>query len=338
MPMRRFFQISHHRDRRCGVALVAFSSRCQFTSSLATTFVAMAKKKNGIMMILSPAKTLDLSPLDPVLLGDLAPTEPDCNPAGSRQVAHAMKSRSEGELQSLLGLSKNLAKTAAGYWNDFSVDNPGSMCRMDDDDCRVKPCIFAFSGAAYQGLRIKECDAKALAYMQDFLRIIDPTYGLLRPLDVIQPYRLEMAARGVLDDKNAKLSAFWSDSVTKRLSEELKCFADPILVNVASDEYIAAVDIPCLPENVRYIKVVFWENGKVVSVHAKRARGLMVRYMAQGRACSVNDVKNFAEEGYTFQGSKSNETMFVFDRPKQQPAKRTTSASQNKGTKKTKIE
>ena len=297
-------------------ALLAVCGTLRFASSLATrSSMARHKKfKNGIMMILSPAKTLDLSPMSKILSGQLEPTEPDCDRDCTGQVVKAMKKRNGGDLKKLLKLSAKLAETAAGYWADFALDRNG--------DATLKPCIYAFSGAAYQGLQIHKCEEKSVAYMQDFLRIVDPVYGLLRPLDRIQPYRLEMATRGVLDDKKIKLADFWSDSVTKRLSKELENCSDPVLLNLASDEYSAAVDSSCLPENARFIKVVFWENGRVVSVHAKRARGLMVRYIAESQACSVDKVKEFSEEGYSFQDAKSDETTFVFDRPKQQPAKR----------------
>jgi cytoplasmic iron level regulating protein YaaA (DUF328/UPF0246 family) len=133
--------------------------------------------------------------------------------------------------------------------------------------------------------------------MQKCLRIVDPVYGLLRPLDRIQPYRLEMATRGVFkDDKTIQLAYFWTISVTDSLSEELEAFSDPLLLNLASDKYSAALDESRLPNSARYIKVIFGENGRVVSVHTKRARGLMVRYIAESQGTSIDDIKEFAEE------------------------------------------
>jgi cytoplasmic iron level regulating protein YaaA (DUF328/UPF0246 family) len=277
----------------------------------------------GIAMILSPAKTLDLSPRAPP--GGLAATTPDCRPEKTAEIAAAMKNRGEGELAGLLSLSANLAKTAADYWDAF-----------DQTVSNEKSCIYAFSGAAYQGLQAKECSKEAIQYMQENLRIIDPVYGLLRPLDQIQPYRLEMATKGVLKDKKIKLHEYWSEPVTKALSDELrnKRGGEPVLLNLASDEYAATVDEKQLPENARFIKVVFREEGRVVSVHAKRARGLMVRYVAENQLLSLDDVKDFDVEGYSFQRDQSDDATFVFDREKQPKAKRPASKSKATGTRK----
>ena len=304
---------------------IALSALTQQRSRL-IQYAAMsteAGKNAGIMMILSPAKSLDLSPWKDA---SLQPSQADCDPSKTQEVAQLMKKRKEGELGKLLGISANLAKTAKDYWNDFdpAADTPSS-----------KPCIYAFSGAAYQGLQIHECDEAAVSYMQKCLRIVDPLYGALRPLDQIQPYRLEMATRGVLTDKKIKLADYWSPSVTQHIARDLETFEDPILLNLASDEYSAAVDESALPENARYIKVVFKENGRVIAVHAKRARGMMVRYVAERQATSLDQVKEFAEEGYSFQEDASDETTLVFDREKQAAAaKRKTGGGAAKSTKK----
>jgi cytoplasmic iron level regulating protein YaaA (DUF328/UPF0246 family) len=186
----------------------------------------------------------------------------------------------------------------------------------------IKPCIYAFSGAAYQGLQASSMSESAMLYLQDNLRIIDPLYGVLRPLDAIQPYRLEMATRHVFPDNTTlKLSSWWQPSVTARLSRDLRDRKDMILLNLASDEYSAAVDVENLPESTRFVKVVFWEEGRVIAVHAKRARGLMVRYLAEHEVESVEDIKAFDVEGYSFVEESSDKTMLVFDRKKGAKAK-----------------
>jgi cytoplasmic iron level regulating protein YaaA (DUF328/UPF0246 family) len=185
----------------------------------------------------------------------------------------------------------------------------------------IKPCIYAFSGAAYQGLQVSSISESAVLYLQDNLRIIDPLYGVLRPLDTIQPYRLEMATRNVFPDKTLKLSSWWQPSVTACLSRDLRDRNDMIVLNLASDEYSAAVDVENLPESSQFVKVVFWEEGRVIAVHAKRARGLMVRYLAEHGVESVDDFKSFDVEGYTFVEEASDETMLVFDRKKGAKAK-----------------
>lgn len=136
--------------------------------------------------------------------------------------------------------------------------------------------------------------------MQENLRIIDPLYGVLRPLDLMQPYRLEMATKSLFsgDDKKLKLADFWRPSVCNTLANDLKGRDDKILLNLASDEYSAAVDDALLPEDTRYIKIVFREEGRTIAVHAKRARGLMVRYLAENEVKGLDGVKQFDSEGY----------------------------------------
>lgn len=203
--------------------------------------------------------------------------------------------------------------------------------RTADD---VKPCIYAFSGTAYNGLKASTLEQDSMDYLQHNLRIIDPLYGVLRPLDTLQPYRLEMATRNVFsDDKTTKLASFWKPSVTKRLSQDLESRdgSEMIMLNLASDEYSAAVDEKALPGGTQYIRIVFWEQGRVVAVHAKRARGLMARYLAETQATNLDHVKAFNVEGYAFVEKESDDTTLVFDRKKQAGKKR---AVPTKGSKK----
>lgn len=255
-------------------------------------------------MLLSPAKTLDLSRC----AVDLPMTWPSCDADKTKRLAEAMKSRKEGELMKLLGISANVAKTAKQYWEDFVLDPKSSKDH--------KACIFAFSGAAYQGLDISQRSVESIEYMQNNLRIIDPLYGVLRPLDQIQPYRLEMATKGVLHDKSIKLSEYWKQSVTESICRDLESRCDRILANLASEEYSAALDSESLPENTAYIKIIFHEEGKVISVHAKRARGLMVQYISDNKLSSIDELKNFDLEGYQYIESKSTPNTLVFDRKK----------------------
>ena len=180
-----------------------------------------------------------------------------------------------------------------------------------------KPCIFSFAGAAYQGLQVATCSDEALMYMQNNLRIVDPLYGVLRPLDLIQPYRLEMATKKAFPDaETVKLSDFWKSSVCAFLSRDLSRREDKILLNLASDEYSAAVDGASLPSGTRFIKIVFWDDGRTIAFHAKRARGLMVRYLAMNSVDTIEGIQNFTDEGYFFVASKSDDATFVFDRRK----------------------
>jgi hypothetical protein len=281
------------------------------------------------MMILSPAKTLNLSPLEH---SPATTTIPHCNVEKTKEIMQAIKQRTQAELGRLLGISANLAQTAHEYWSNMETDI------SNRDSSVVKPCIYAFAGTAYDGLQVSSLDEDSLQYLQSNLRIIDPLYGILRPLDIMQPYRLEMATRNVFpNDKSMKLATYWQQNVTERLSDDLTNRINLILLNLASDEYSAAVDSKSLPTDTQYIQIVFRQEGRVIAVHAKRARGLMARYLARKKAESLEDVKSFNMEGYSFVKDVSNETMLVFDRKKQQAPKKRAAAATSKAptTKKT---
>jgi len=279
------------------------------------------------MMILSPAKTLNLSPLEH---SPATTTIPHCNVEKTKEIMQAIKKRTQAELGKLLGISANLAQTAHEYWSNMETDI------SNRDSSVVKPCIYAFAGTAYDGVQVSSLDEDSLQYLQSNLRIIDPLYGVLRPLDIIQPYRLEMATRNVFpNDKSMKLATYWQQNVTERLSDDLTNRINLILLNLASDEYSAAVDSKILPTDTQYIRIVFQQEGRVIAVRAKRARGLMARYLAQIKAESLEDVKSFNMEGYSFVKYESNETMLVFDRKKQQAPKKRAATSKAPTTKKT---
>eukprot|EP00977_Amphora_coffeiformis_P010500 scaffold2470_cov158-Amphora_coffeaeformis.AAC.13 len=264
-------------------------------------------------MILSPAKSLDLSPYK----GSLETTLPECDMVKTLQVAKAMKKHNG--LAKLLSASPNIAKIASEYWRNFRQDG------HDVEDS--KPCVYAFSGAAYQGLQINACSDDTVLYLQNNLRIIDPLYGALRPLDKIQAYRLEMATKGVFPNKDLKLNIFWKESVTASLAKDLKDRPNKIVLNVASDEYSSAVDDSGLPSGTVYVKVVFLDGGRVVSVHAKRARGLMAKFVAEHQCQTLEDVKKFDSEGYSFVESKSDDTCLTFERTKEAAQKRKSSVA-----------
>lgn len=280
------------------------------SSSKRSATSVVAGVEDGIMMILSPAKSLDLSPYE----GRLETTLPDCDPAKTIEIARAMKARNETALGKLLSISSKLASTANGYWESYQEGDGGE---------ERKPCIYAFTGMAYQGLQVQTCSDDAVLYLQSNLRIIDPLYGALRPLDKIQAYRLEMRTKGVLlADQKTKLADFWSDACTTRIMEDLQPRQSKILLNLASDEYSAALDTSALSEDVRYVKIIFHDGGRVVTVHAKRARGMMTRFVADSRCQSLEDVKAFDVDGYSFAAALSDESTLVFQRPKVEPGKR----------------
>lgn len=312
------------------------------TTDLLKKSAVRQSSNGGMRMILSPAKTLDLAPYDAEEQDDgvPTPTRPSCDVARTRRIATAMQQRTTPALAKLLKLSPTLADTAGEYWSKFSLD-PTTSATPE------KPAVFAFSGAAYQGLRAHDLlsqgshGAAALSYLQANLRILDPLYGVLRPLDAIQPYRLEMACRGVLpEEERGTLSASWKASVTRFLNknDDNDDDAPRTLLNLASDEYAAAVDGDALAASL--VKVVFQQEGKVIAVHAKKARGMMVRFLAEGHVTTLAGVREFREEGYAFVAARSSQHTLVFDRKKQQavaaPGKKKREPTKNKaaGTKK----
>ncbi|KAL7447783.1 hypothetical protein ACHAWC_000106, partial [Mediolabrus comicus] len=161
--------------------------------------------------------------------------------------------------------------------------------------------------------------------MSNNLYILDPVYGVLRSLDPMQPYRLEMGVKGIVanDDCNKQgkketLASYWKDSVTSYLGKELNnnnksSSAPSILANLASDEYSSSIDISSLPPNTIYLNIIFRHQGRVLSVHAKKARGLMARYLSQTNAQTLEDVANFNLENYNCIPNEKDEKWTVID-------------------------
>jgi len=273
-----------------------------------TTTLTMTNHKNGVIMVLSPAKTMDLRPLDQreddytqdgvdaTTIANISKQYADtcCDMNKTKSISKEMKKKSGSQLKTLLGISDSLSKVSLGYWKDFNTDR-------DDND--IKPAAFTFSGPAYKGLDPSTCSKTTLSHMASHLFILDPVYGILPSLRTMQPYRLEMGIKLFGKDK---LSTYWKDSVTTFLGKELKKNVPkskkedgPILVNLASDEYSSSIDPASLPKGSIFLNCVFKHKGRVLSVHAKRARGLMARYLSENEAKNLDDVSKFNLEGYS---------------------------------------
>ena len=277
-----------------------------------STTTRLQSTMSGITIILSPAKTLDLT-MD---YSDET-TRPSCNPAKTREIAQIIKNLSKSEMKKVFGVSDAVAEKTKAYWDDFVLDDASSS--------NGRPCIYTYTGMAYQGLDVETCTKEMIDYMQKSLRILDGVYGALRPLDEIQAYRMEMLTK--VPGIGEKLSTYWKTDVTEQLVREMKEQGHQLLVNAASDEYSATVDWKGLPDGIIPIKVKFTEDGRVVTVHAKKARGLIVRFLAAANASTVDDIRKFNLEGYVLDESASDETLLVFNR-KKQTAKRGSTASQ----------
>ena len=254
-----------------------------------------------MLMVLSPAKTLDYeSPL-----ATESHTLPDFIPR-SAELISVLKAMSPAQISSLMQISDPLAhlnaERYASWSKKFSVKN-------------ARQAVLAFNGDVYEGLNASSLNEKQLSWAQDHLRILSGLYGLLRPLDLMQPYRLEMGTR--LANKQGKdLYAFWGDTLTSALNETLDSLKSKALVNLASEEYFKAVHPGDLSAPV--IAPVFedWKGGKykIISFHAKRARGLMARYAIEKKITAPEKLQAFDVEGYAFAPGASDETRWVFRR------------------------
>ncbi|WP_102223958.1 peroxide stress protein YaaA [Acidimangrovimonas sediminis] len=251
-----------------------------------------------MLVTLSPAKKLDWTERP-----DLSLTDP-AFPEAASELAAAARDLSVDDLRKLMSLSEPLAKLNAERFRDFA-DAPAPEAQ--------RPAAFAFAGDTYQGFEAKTLDADAIAWAQDHLRILSGLYGLLRPLDRIQPYRLEMGSR-LKTARGASLYEYWGSAISEALNEAASAAGTDTLVNCASTEYFSAVELSAL--KLRVITPVFLEdrNGarKVVSFWAKRARGAMARYAMENRLTDPEDLKSFASGGYQHIPDLSEGDRWVF--------------------------
>jgi cytoplasmic iron level regulating protein YaaA (DUF328/UPF0246 family) len=247
--------------------------------------------------LLSPAKKLDFGPSHlavkataPALMADAAP------------LAHRAKKYSAAELKRLMEISDKLAKLNHERFQAFDLINARE----------TKPALFAFNGDVYLGLDAKSLSTADVTYAQEHIGILSGLYGLLRPLDAIQAYRLEMGT-SVDTDRGEDLYDYWREAVTARLNTIAK---GATVVNLASEEYWGVVDTKKLKSPV--VQCVFKEikNGKaaVISFLAKKARGMMARYIVQHRVETPAGLKKFDSAGYAFDAKASDEKMYVFSR------------------------
>lgn len=255
-----------------------------------------------MLAIVSPAKKLDFSELPK----PLPHSESDFTDETQSLVAAARR-LSLSKLKQLMKLSAPLAELNYRRFQDHApVSTPDN----------AKQAAFAFAGDTYTGLDSASLSKDDLAYAQGHLRILSGLYGLLRPLDLIQPYRLEMKSR-LATRRGKTLYDFWGDRLAKAIDEVVGEHSAPVVVNLASNEYFKAVAAKSL--RARVITPVFKEasNGdaRVIGFFAKHARGAMARYMIQNRLEEPQDLKAFTAEGYKYRNELSDGDNWVFTRP-----------------------
>ncbi|HEY0061653.1 MAG TPA: peroxide stress protein YaaA [Telluria sp.] len=252
-----------------------------------------------MLIVLSPAKTLDLETPSTTALH----TRPDFLDRSAQLIAR-LRAYSPAELASLMDLSDTLAHLNVGRYASWSVD-----------PAEGRQAIMAFNGDVYAGFDARSLKPAQLDYAQSRVRILSGLYGVLRPLDLIHPHRLEMGTR--LDNPAGKdLYAFWGETVTAALNGAVAENGAGVLLNLASEEYFKSVKPARLA--VPVITPVFhdWKNGKykIISFFAKRARGLMARYAAVKGITDPAKLKRFNVDGYAFDKAGSDDRNWVFRR------------------------
>jgi len=253
-----------------------------------------------MLVVVSPAKKLNWD-VDPHANATKPELQDDAN-----TLAKVARELSVAELRKLMSISENLATLNADRFEAFE-DEPTVQ--------NARPAVMAFAGDTYQGLEAASLDADSLNYAQDHLRILSGLYGVLRPLDQMQAYRLEMGSR-LKTERGKSLYDYWGDIISKTLNVQANETGSDVLVNCASQEYFGAVDLAALKPRV--VTPVFMEDKgegpKIVSFFAKKARGAMARFIVENRITDVDALKDFDAGGYAYKPDASDAEKMTFVR------------------------
>lgn len=257
-----------------------------------------------MLMVISPAKTLDYD-TPPVIDKSTQPRFVE----HSVELIEVLREKSPQDIAKLMSLSDKLAS--------LNVARYGSWERESTPQ-NAKQALLAFKGDVYTGLNAEDFSTDDFAFAQQHLRMLSGLYGLLRPLDLMQPYRLEMGTK-LANPRGKDLYTFWGERISQWLNEDLEAQGDQVLLSLASQEYFGAVKPKAL--NARVIDTVFKDqkNGqyKIISFYAKKARGLMARYVIKERLQDPEGLKDFNLDGYRFDAASSSENQLVFLRDEQ---------------------
>jgi cytoplasmic iron level regulating protein YaaA (DUF328/UPF0246 family) len=263
-----------------------------------------------MLITLSPSKGQDFE--------QSAPTESYTIPSqlgDSKVLIKQLKTMSKSDIAQLMSISDNLADLNEQRFTEFKTPfNPQNS----------KQALFAFKGDVYSGINTASMNQADYEYAQDHLRILSGLYGSLKPLDLIQAYRLEMKTKLATKDAD-NLYQYWGDSITNKLNESLKNQKEKVVVNLASQEYWKSVK----PKNLQgtVINVAFKENkegkSRIIAIFAKKARGMMADFLIRNRVETTEGIKNFNSEGYKYDANVSTESLFVFSRKQPPPVNKT---------------
>ena len=252
--------------------------------------------------VLSPAKSLNEK--------DQPTTSEYSQPALLKQAEKLMgvlREQSPNDLQQLMNISEDLAmlnKQRNDDWHTpFTPDN-------------AKQAVFLFDGDVYTGIDAYNLTEGSLEYLQEHVGLLSGLYGILRPLDLIQPYRLEMGTK-LANPEGKDLYAYWGKQISEEINQRMQGDDEPVLINLASNEYFKSVDKKVLKAKIITPRFEDEKNGKykVISFYAKKARGLMVRYAANNRIKNPEKLQNFDLDGYEFHPASSDDSTWVFRRP-----------------------
>ena len=254
-----------------------------------------------MLIVISPAKKLDYD--TPVNSKKF--TMPDFLD-DSQQLITTLRKYSAMDLAELMHLSMNLAELNFDRYYHWKKD-------YGQDE--AKQALLAFKGDVYAGMDAESFNQKDLDFAQSHLRILSGLYGLLRPLDLMMPYRLEMGTR-LENERGKNLYEFWGETITDALNKQLKAQKDDILINLASNEYFKSVKPKLLQGRIITPQFKEFKNGqyKMIGIYAKKARGLMSRYILLNRLKNPDDIKQFDSEGYQYNAELSKGDNWVFTR------------------------
>jgi cytoplasmic iron level regulating protein YaaA (DUF328/UPF0246 family) len=257
-----------------------------------------------MLIIISPAKTLDYQ--SPLAINKF--TQPEMLDK-SQELIKICRELTPAQISSLMGISDKLAGLNASRFSEWQPDFVPENARQ---------AILAFKGDVYTGMRAQDFSAADFDFAQKHLRMLSGLYGLLRPLDLMQPYRLEMGIK-LANPRGKDIYSFWGNQITEKLNQALEQQGDNMLINLASDEYFKAVKPAKLAASL--IKPVFLDekNGKykIISFYAKKARGLMSRFIIQNKLTNPQQLTDFNLEGYVFDAGLSAKNELVFKRAEQ---------------------
>ena len=253
-----------------------------------------------MIIIISPAKNLDFDSKY-----DFEVTEPRLLKFTHELISN-LKNKSIQDIEKLMSISTSLAKLNAQRFHNFTT-NPSLE--------HTQPAIFAFNGDVYQGLQASSFDTQKMEFAQKHLRILSGLYGILRPLDMIQPYRLEMGTQLAFDDYKT-LYDFWDTKIMNLLLEDLESQNDNTIINLASFEYFKSVNKKEFTANIIDIEFKDFKNDqyKIISFYAKKARGLMSKYIIDNSLSDPDDLKGFDYEGYYYDPVASSAQKMAFKR------------------------